>query len=58
MVVRKVGEENKNSNYKISTGGYKLEEKGLQPANVTNIGKPPLGGSNVKRPTNKKQGGD
>nr|WP_175476279.1 hypothetical protein [Evansella caseinilytica] len=53
-----MGEENKNSNYKISTGGYKLEEKGLQPANVTNIGKPPLGGSNVKRPTNKKQGGD
>jgi hypothetical protein len=49
-----MSEEHKNNNYNILKGGYKPEEKGLQPGNVSNIVKPPLGGSNVKRPINKK----
>lgn len=49
-----MSKENKSYNNNISKGEGKWEEKGLQPNNVSNVGKPPLGGSNVKKPTNKK----
>lgn len=44
------------NNHKMEkTGGYQpTEKKGLQPHGITNIGKPPSGGSKVKSPVDKK----